>query len=264
MEFTTQAQIQFEWDNPNRKELVELKIKYDLDKVVETGKDNFEKILLLKEWVYKTLPHGNNPIKNYQNATQILDDATSGQGEFYCSHYAQVFIECANALGFKARKVGVDNNHELGEEEMHHGIADVWDSVHNKWVVIDAQHNLHFEKVGIPLNALEVRNEFIGNGAKDIEGVVGVNEKRIKYDGSETGFDTPSNYYWFFVYTDNGPNMWQSPTILFIDQVNEGKTWYRGGKNKGEFKPHPMYEGQFVKITNSEIVFPVLRSNDKT
>ena len=255
MENISNKLIQFKWDSSERQELIDLKTKYELEKVVENGNDDFEKIMLLKQWVHGILPKGN-PKKDYQTATEILEDATSGQGEFYCSQYAQVFMECANALGFKARKVGVDNNHELGEEEMHHGIADVWDSTHNKWVVIDAQHNLHFEKDGAPLNALEVRNEFIKNGATDVEGVVGINEKRIKYNGTETGFDTPSNYFWFLIYTDNGVNMRQSPTILFTDENNENKTWTRGGKYKGKFGPHPMYQGQFIKVKNPDIAFP--------
>lgn len=256
METTETKQAQFQWDSPERPELVALRAKYELDKIIEKGTDDFEKILLLKAWVYNTLPHGNNPRKDYQNATEILEDATSGEGQFYCSHYALTFIECATALGFVARKVGVDNDHEFGEEEMHHGVADVWDSVHQKWVVIDAMHNLHFEKGNVPLNVLEVRNEYIRSKARDVEGVIGNNEKRVKYARDETGFDTPSNYYWFFVFTDNGANMRQSPTLLFVDENNKNKRWYRGGKGKGEYKEHPMYQGQFVEISDPNIIFP--------
>ncbi len=256
MEAVYESPVKFFWDSQDRTELKLLRQIYKLDEVVGGGKDDFEKIILLKKWVHDTLPLGKNPTNDYTDVTEILEDATSGKGEFFCSHYALVFIECATALGFKARKVGVDNDHEFGEEEMHHGVADIWDSVHGKWIVIDAMHNLHFEKDGSPLNALEVRNEYIQNGARDVEGVIGLNESRIKYSGVEVGFDTPSNYFWFLIYTDNGPNMKMSPVILFTDEDNEGKTWYRGGKHKGEFGLHPMYQGQFVKVIDSNIVFP--------
>ncbi len=259
MELHESKLVEFHWDNPSRPELVDLREKYDLAKVVESGKNDFDKILLLKQWVFEKLPYGKNPKKTYHKASEILADSDNG-GEFYCSHYAQVFMECANALGFTARKVGVDNDHEFGEEEMHHGINDIWDPFHEKWMVVDAMHNLHFEKDGLPLNALEIRNEYIRNDGKDIEGVVGNNEKRIIYHGSESGFDTPSNYFWFLVYTDNGPDMWKSPTLLFVDSQNQNKIWTRGGKNKGEFMPHPMYQGQFVKVTDSEVIYPHIGS----
>lgn len=249
--------VEFHWDNQNRAELLALRQTYELDKVIENGKNDFEKILLLKNWVYSKLPNGKNPKKEYHNATEILEDSDKG-GEFFCSHYAQVFMECANALGFTARKVGVDNDHEFGEEEMHHGINDIWDPVHEKWMVVDAMHNLHFEKAGLPLNALEIRNEYLRNNAKDVEGVEGNNEERIVYHGDESGFDTPSNYFWFLVYTDNGPDMWKSPTLLFHDEKNLNKIWYRGGKNKGDPRPHPMYQGQFVSVSDPQIIFPNL------
>jgi hypothetical protein len=257
MEVIESMAIEFHWDSQERPELSLIRQKYELDKIIEDGKTDFEKIMLLKNWVFKKLKQGNNPRREYHSSLEILDDSEN-DGEFYCSHFAQVFIECSTALGFKARKVGVDSNHELGEEEMHHGIADIWDPVHGKWMVVDAMHNLHFEKDSVPLSVLEVRNEYIRNGGKGIEGVIGNNERRIQYSGTETGLNTPSNYFWFFVYTDNGTDMWKSPTLLYIDENNKNKTWYRGGKNKGDYLPHPMYQGQFVTVTNPKIIFPVL------
>ena len=43
-----------------------------------------------------------------------------------------------------------------------------------KWVVIDAQSNLHYEKAGIPLSAWEIRAEWLRDAGKSVDHMVGV------------------------------------------------------------------------------------------
>jgi len=250
--------ITYKWESFTQSQVLELKEKYKLSEVVASGKDEFNKQLLLKDWVHKTLPLGYNLKRDYYNALEILEDAKDGQ--FYCSHYALTFIQTGVALGWYTRKLGVDYDHKQGEEEKHHGIADIWSNQHKKWYVVDAMHNLHFEKDGTPLNALEIRLEYLKNKARDIVGVVGVNEKKLSYGKDTFGFDQPSNYFWFFILLKNNffedPNMYNGKSLLWSDEHNADKIWYKGGGKKGESVPHPQYKEQFIKTNDFALCFP--------
>lgn len=247
----------FIWEKWDRPELLVLQKKYNLDSVIQKGKDELSQMLLLKEWVHQKLPHGNNP-KEYQSSLDILEDVKSG--EFYCSHYALVFIQCATALGWYSRKLGVDQDHQYGEEEMHHGVADIWSNQFNKWFVVDAMHNLHFEKKGIPLNAYEIRAECLKNKAKDVVGIIGNRSGRVTYKGGDLGFDKPSNYFWFFIIPRNNffedPDMYNGKSLLWVDKYNRDKIWYKGGGKKGTSYPHPQYQNQFIKTNDLGLCFP--------
>ncbi|HET9485995.1 MAG TPA: hypothetical protein VFO54_01100, partial [Chryseosolibacter sp.] len=50
----------------------------------------------------------------------------------------------------------------------HHAINEVWLNSHHKWFLSDAKYDYHFEKNGVPLSALEVREEYLANKAADI------------------------------------------------------------------------------------------------
>jgi hypothetical protein len=212
----------------------------------------------LKDWVHKTLPLGYNIKRNYKSALEILGEAKDGQ--FFCSHYALTFLQAGIALGWYTRKLGVDCDHLRGEEERHHGIVDIWSNQYRKWYVVDVMHNLHFEKDNIPLNALEVRLEYLKNMARDVVGVVGVNEKRLSYGGDTHGFDQPSNYFWFFILLRNNffedPDMYDGKSLLWTDKYNANKIWYKGGGKKGESVPHPQYKEQFIKTDDFNLCFP--------
>lgn len=184
--------IKYAWEKFDRQELAVLRQDFGLEEVIASGRTEYEKQLLLKDWIYRVLPHGNNPRKNYKNAVEILRDKEAVQ--FYCSHFALTYLQCATALGWCCRKLGVDFDHERGVEERHHGVVDIWSNQFNKWFVVDAQHNLHYEKEGIPLNALEIRGDWLRDKAASVTGVIGNHFKAVSFNENSFGFNTPSNY----------------------------------------------------------------------
>ena len=257
----------YTWESFENPQLTRLRNDYSLEEIVSKGKNEFEKQVLLRSWVYKTLSLGN-PEKDYSSlsAFEILEDARQGK-KFYCTWLTLVFIQCGIALGWYTRKIGADYDHIQGEEEKHHGICDIWSNQFNKWYVVDAMHNLHYEKAGIPLNALEIRTEYLEKDCRDIKGIVGDNEKVISYTKENRGFNTPSNFFWFFIGLRNNffekPNIWESKALLWVDKYNTDKMWYKGGGKHGDSKPHPMYEyGQFVETNDPALAFPDMTATD--
>ena len=86
--------------------LAALRERHQLEKVVEGARDEWHAQLLLKEWVYRAIP-GGNPQVSASTAAEILEYAAKGE-TFYCTHYAITYTECALALGWQCRKIGVD------------------------------------------------------------------------------------------------------------------------------------------------------------
>lgn len=250
----------FIWEKFSNPLVIKLRNKYDLPGIIKIGKNEFEKQLLLKEWIYNTLPHGF-PKTDYseKSAFEIIDDAKENKPMF-CTQYALAYLQCSVALGWYTRKLGIDTDHDFDEEEMHHGVVDIWSNHFQKWYVIDTMHNLHFIKEKIPLNALEIRNEFLTNRGKEIKGVIGNNKKDITYNENSKGFNTPSNYFWFFISLRNNffeiPGIYNTKTLLWFDEYSKNKIWYMGGGKKGKSYKHPMYASQFIMTNDKNVCFP--------
>ena len=67
-------------------------------------------------------------------------------------------------------------------------LTKVWLNGYNKWFLSDAKYDHHFEKDGIPLSALEIRDEYLKNKAADIVLVKGPDRTPIDFD-EEIGRD---------------------------------------------------------------------------
>jgi len=250
---------QFTWENFKHPKLLELKNKYGLENLVAQGKDEFKKQLLLKEWVAGTLSNGTPKDYSHLSAFEILEDAKQGL-KFWCTEYSFTFLQCATALGWYARKLGIDFDHTQDQKDRHHGIVDIWSNKFNKWYAVDVQHNLHYEKGDVPLNVFEIRSEYLKNKAKDVKGIIGNYTSSVTYDLDSTGFDTPSNYFWSFISERNNfferPGLFDTQAYLWVDDYNKDKTWYKF--QNGQFAPHPMYGNQFIKTSDYNTCFPSL------
>jgi hypothetical protein len=134
-----------------------LREKYELDKVIAPGKTEMEQLVLLRHWVRNQwhTAWGNHPAAWMPpwDALQILACKDQPDCLTMCTHYACVFTQCCLALGWNARHCILD----------HHCVSEVWVDQHQKWVMMDAGNskerpdcNLHFERGGVPLSALQL------------------------------------------------------------------------------------------------------------
>jgi hypothetical protein len=242
----------FIWEKFNNPKLLELKKLCKLDTIILDSDDEFKQQLSLKNWVFNQLPLGN-PSRDYSSLSsfEILEDRKKGHS-FYCTQYSQLFIQTSIALNWYSRKLSIDTDHSKNEKSMHHGICDIWSSKYKKWYVVDPMNNLHYEKDGIPLNSLEIRQNYINNFAENIFGIV--SNKQVKYNKDSKGFKTPSNYFWFFVSQRNNffekPGIFDTKAYLWVDEYNKDKIWYKDNQQ------HPMYKDRFEITDNQNLVFP--------
>lgn len=233
------ARFQFDsYDNPKLKLLRE---QYRLDEVIAPGKDEFEKQLLLLDWVNHRFHKFGKPTSNARGAIDILAANEKGSA-FFCAHYADVFVSAAASLGWIDRPLALRRPDNIGEGSTEHSSTEIWSNQYRKWIVLDPTFAMYVEKDGIPLNAYEIRQEWFYH---DGEGLVFVLDKerrryrksdmpvlRQRYEGfGDLKLDGGAlNPYAFIGYIPNTDLMTRGPDYgqMFItkDRICEGTNWH--------------------------------------
>ncbi len=229
----------------------ELRSRYGLDAVVAGQSDEWKRILLLRHWIKSNIAIDNdNPTQTREDAFAILDAALKG-GKFHCTHFSIVQHAVLNSFGYVARRLGCGPG--LKDDGGHHGVNEVWVNKFSKWVLIDAKYDSHFEKNGVPLSALEIRDEVWRDGAQSVICVIGPDRCPMKPDPETSRSETrPDTYRWCSWETDTNrfttfPARPTSTLVVLDDENFRKNTWYRDGK------PHWAYDTPyFVKTTRRD------------
>ena len=230
-----------------------LKEKYQLDTIFHGEKDELKRILLLRDWIRKVIRINDfsdlYPGDGY--AEGILDAALKGHG-FHCGHYMIVQNAVMNAYGYVTRCLGSGTGVKGGPDG-HHGINEIWLNKYNKWFLSDAKYNHYFEKNGIPLSALEIRDEYLKNKAADVVLLKGAGRTPIEFDGvadkngeiikvSRAGF--AQWYTWIeWEKSNNRFTVWpafNSKLNMYQDDYFNNHTWIWDGK------PHWAYNTEYM------------------
>lgn len=210
--------------------------KYRLDTIFHGETDEFKRILLLRHWIKSVIKINDfgDPYPGDGYTEGILDAALKGQG-FHCGHYMTVQNGIMNAFGYVTRTLGAGPGVKGGPDG-HHGINEIWLNQYNKWFLSDAKYDHHFEKNGIPLSALEIRDEYLKNEAADIIKVKGPG--RIPFDvDSETGISkvrSAQTYTWIEWHGNNNMFIiwpdYQDLLVMYEDDFFKNNIWIWDGK----------------------------------
>lgn len=167
------AAFGFQYEDFYNHDVQALRDKYSLDRLVVSAKTDLEKFIILREWVRGRIEEGRPKNVDYNfNALNILERA--GRGErFFCSETATVFAQCVISLGYTGRYLGLFKGHIL---------AEVWSNDFNKWVIMDVGDNLHYERFGVPLSALELHMALESGDFSDISVLYGIDKKHLSAD----------------------------------------------------------------------------------
>lgn len=157
-----------DYGDPDSPRLRQLRREFALDEVVAGRDGDYRQIVALKRWVRSRWNHGYSR-RHVEDGLDLLRAGADGE-RFACGYYARTLVDCATALGLPAREVGIllaeceaPRDYTLGC--VGHVVAEVWCEEHGKWVLMDADMNLHYERDGVPLNALELHDAWLGGRA---------------------------------------------------------------------------------------------------
>ena len=223
-----------------------LREKYQLDTLFNGEQDEFKRQLMLRHWIRTVIDISDfEPIYPGEGVAEvILDEALQGQG-YHCGHYMVVQNAVMNTYGYVTRCLGAGPG-VRGGPDGHHGVNEVWSNQFGKWYLSDAKYDHHFEKNGIPLSALEIRDEFLKNEAADVLMAKGPDRKPIVSDGlkdargvmvQHTRADFARTYTWveYETYNDrytNWPESGKHVSILtmYEDDFFRNNTWIWDGE----------------------------------
>jgi hypothetical protein len=221
--------------NPGFRHLIE---KYQLDTIFHGETDEFKRILLLRHWIKSVIkiedhsPHYSG--EGY--AEGILDAALGGEG-FHCGHFMVVQNGIMNAYGYLTRALGAGPGVQgLEGPDGHHGINEIWINQFNKWVLSDAKYDHHFEKNGIPLSALEIRDEYLKNKGADILLVQGPERMPINFNEEmQRPKESFARTYTWITWQEHGDffSAWPDHTgkvVMYEDDFYRDHIWVRDGK----------------------------------
>lgn len=232
-------ELRFACEDLRSPRFAELRRRFKLDDVVRGVDGEFARILALRQWIHARIRiEDDNPTAiAHQDAWDILVAAEAGGG-FHCAHFRLVQQAVLSAYGFVTRSLGVGDGRQ--ERGRHHGVNEVWVGELGKWVLSDAKYDLHYEKDGVPLSALEMRAEILADGGAKVERAYG--PRRERRPGPHP--DTPETYRWLS-WEFNGdafsafPAHVSSALALYEDDYAKANIWYRDGK------PHWAYDARF-------------------
>jgi len=229
------------WPEPT---LIELRQRFELDRLVAGAATDLERAVRLRDWVKSLWTHRlpwRHPI---YNGLLILDRASRGVDTLICMHYSVALIHCCLSLGLPARLLnlhrGIAPSYAIGFESKRpdpideHVIAEVYCSELRKWVMMDCDFDYHYERAGVPLNAWEIHQAFLNNETSALTVCPGPGAAGYAEIGLGTEFyqhKIPAYYAHFTIMLRNdflsdptGP----VPALHLTDALTPPILWYRG------------------------------------
>src|SRR5438105_3886312 len=164
------------YDNPKLKELRE---RYRLDEVVAPGKSEFDRQVLLLDWVNHRFKKFGRPSSPARGALKILEAVDEGNS-FFCSHYGDVMVSAAASLGWIDRPLALRRPDKMGQGSTEHTSTEIWSNQYGKWILFDPTFAMYMEKDGVPLSAYEFRQEWFYHEGRDVVFVLDKDRKRYR------------------------------------------------------------------------------------
>lgn len=162
--------------------LTELREKYKLDNVIAAGQSEFDQVLLLREWVHTRWKHGWSREPGPYNALDILAAVEAGH-DFNCGYFAITLMQCLLSLGFVARNLSICKpaSEWMAEDEgnIGHSIVEFWSHQYHKWILLDPDLNVHYERDGVPLSVLEIHRAWVTRCWDEVSMLTGVVPFRV-------------------------------------------------------------------------------------
>jgi hypothetical protein len=165
------GRFNFDYQPFDEPALHELRRAYRLDEVVRSATNDFEAMVLLRNWTRSRFRRSDYQVvmANF-NALDLLRLDSRNHGEPYapdrhydpCHLFPILYAQVVASMGYQARLVSVS-----------HGMAEVWSNHYRKWIVMDVELNHHYEKMGVPLNMAEMLDEYFAPRPTHVEVVRG-------------------------------------------------------------------------------------------
>jgi transglutaminase-like putative cysteine protease len=135
----TDESYAFRWSEPGDAYLERLRVVHDLDGLVEGAGGDYEKIRRVARWVRGRWEHDGDNVPERSDPASILEAASRG-ARFRCVEYSIVASGCLNALGIRARVLGLKTaDVETRVSGAGHMAVEAYLRDRSKWILVDPQ-----------------------------------------------------------------------------------------------------------------------------
>lgn len=270
--------LPFAVEDPDHPVLAELRRRFPLAEVAGDGTD-VEKAVRLRDWIKSLFPHRIPYRMPEWNALLILDRGSRGVEHFICVHYSVALVQCCLALGLPARMInlhrGISDHYRVGDEAVadppvdEHVVAEVWASELDRWVMMDTDFDVHYERDGVALSAWGIHRAFADDELAKIEPRRGPHSlsfsaygERLPDEDDFFATKLPAYYAHVTVLMRNDFLSDTDGPVTMAHLVDDTATpilWHRGSDNR--LQPHLM--GPVVVAQPFTEVTPVLTDGNR-
>jgi len=177
----------FRYESDVDGQLASLRTREQLETVIRAGQTEFDRFVLLMNWVNGQWAVGNPDPYPPWNAFVILDQIRRGRTGGFCAQYAVVFAQACLAVGCQARYIDLIDLYQSGRRT--HFTVEVWSNDYQKWVLMDPAYNVYFQRNGIPLNAFELHEADRTGAWQDLRMIKGRSARGLKVKDVRTMVD---------------------------------------------------------------------------
>jgi len=164
----TRSRYHFSYQPYEEPKLAELRNYYKLDDVIAPARNEFEAMVLLRGWArsqfrrsdYQPKMVNFDALKVLKSNLRNKDNKECQPDQYRPCHFFPLFYsQTLLSMGYQVRptQIAFSRTSKL-RKDFPHGTTEVWSNQYKKWVTMDADLNLHYEKDEVPLNLLEVHN----------------------------------------------------------------------------------------------------------
>lgn len=176
---------------------------------MKEGKTEWEQILLIRDWMHRAVPRSAydksivniyaRPYPKGEGPDPFTMLETAGAGlAWWCPHFSYMLSLLYNGAGFVSRKLGNVSKYHPKLGVLCHGVTDVFVNDLGKWVQMDAHHDIHYTKNGVPLSPGEIGQEYFENEGQSVDRIVGLKEEKVSANvlRTVTGCHEAERAYW--------------------------------------------------------------------
>ena len=152
--------IHFYYLNSDNENLLKLKTKYGLNKLIDSKVDELDNSLKIMTFINEKVKAQSTAMTSDKNALEIMEEAFQGN-KISDGDYSTIYEECLASVGISARRGVLRSTDKKIKGKSYFNVCEIWSDKYNKWIMIDGVNGCYMTEKGIPLGAVEIVNKGI-------------------------------------------------------------------------------------------------------
>ena len=153
--------IHFYYLNTQNENLLKLKTKYGLDKLIDNNGDQFDNSIKIMKFINQKVKAQSTSMTSDKNALEIMELAFEGT-KISDSDYTTMYEECLASVGINVRRGVLRSTDKEVEGKSYFNVCEIWSDKYHKWIMIDGVNGCYMSEKKIPLSTVEIINKGIG------------------------------------------------------------------------------------------------------